>query len=312
MENEEQKLLKSLDDLRARIKGTKEEIRSLELLELEQVITTPRPISTDFSITEDSEDENLFEDQVAYYLSNLENIETESEEELLYLLPTPDTKNFDNLLLRLKLETIRKIKAINDLVCEDDTLTLEDLTFVKEQIDINKRLLTVIDKYMQEPELIAENTQNKLILVPSTTGKITPLEHLKNIPIDLYPSITSLLESIKNGTFKNVRHFFTGSISEVRDLSRGTRILFDRVGPDSYAVIGILVKKTQQNSAYRERTSNLARNYQTVLPGLKTAMMEDGFEEERTFQEKCLWEALKTDDKEKRGNSYGKNRRKSK
>ena len=122
METEEQKLLKSLDDLRARIKGTKEEIRSLELLQLEQVITTPRPISTDFSITEDSEDENLFEDQVAYYLSNLENIETESEEELLYLLPTPDTKNFDNLLLRLKLETIRKIKAINDLVREDHTL----------------------------------------------------------------------------------------------------------------------------------------------------------------------------------------------
>jgi len=64
METEEQKLLKYLDDLRARIKGTKEEIRSLELLQLEQVITTPRPISTDFSITEDSEDENdaIFED----------------------------------------------------------------------------------------------------------------------------------------------------------------------------------------------------------------------------------------------------------
>ena len=114
-----------------------------------------------------------------------------------------------------------------EAVIKDDSLTLEDLTFVKEQIDVNKRLLTVIDKYIQEPELIAENTQNKLILVPSTTGKITPLEHLKNIPIDLYPSITSLLESIKNGTFKNVRHFFTGSISEVRDLSRGTRILFE-------------------------------------------------------------------------------------
>lgn len=307
---EEKVLLQQLDTLRKKTQKKKDMIRSLELLELEQVISRPSNYHIETIEIEEEQESSVFEDQVDYYLRNLETLETESEEDFIHLLPSPITPNFINLILRLKLETMKKIRAIHSLTEEVNDFAPEELEYIKQQIELNRKILSLIDTYLKTPELITEAPQNKLILVPTKTGKIAPLEHLKDIPIDFYPSIASLLESIKNNTFKNVRHFYTGSISEVRDLNNKTRVLFDRLGPDTYAIIGILVKKTKQNSAYRERTAALVRNYQMNYPTIQEAMATPSFEEKRVQQEESLWQVLNRK-QAKGGEVHAKTKRRS-
>ena len=68
-----------------------------------------------------------------------------------------------------------------------------------------------------------------------------------------------MLKSIEEGTFKNVKKLTsnnngTAGISEVKGFKR--RVIFDRVGPNTYVVIGIYTKKSNKDKSYLDPLKN--------------------------------------------------------
>lgn len=82
---------------------------------------------------------------------------------------------------------------------------------------------------------------------------------------EIYDSIEMLLNSLKNGEFKNIKNFNnngkTKGLLELRDLTNRTRLLFDIVGYKKYCVIGAIVNKTSTNTLYKERLINRYSKY---------------------------------------------------
>ena len=76
-----------------------------------------------------------------------------------------------------------------------------------------------------------------------------------------YSSINKLLNSIINGTFKNITKFTDiPGLLEVRDISNQTRIIFERV-TDGYMIIGAITNKAETNKLYSERLRNRFKTY---------------------------------------------------
>lgn len=262
----------------------------------ESVVTT--------STSEPIEEENPFEDAVEFYLDNLDALTTiSSDSEIMHLLPSKNNTNYKDLLLRLKLEINKKLTSINVVAQEFTDLTKEELEYIKGEIILQQRKIAQIDLALQDTSVLtAEKVSNKLIFVPTPNGNIRLLEDFNVIASDYNQSFFSLLDSIQKGTFKNVKRFTsnnakTSGISEVRDIGTGARILFDRIGPDTYAIITGFVKKTMSNKGYQEQLENRIQNYRNMLPGIQSLLGREEFEEEQSKIEKEVWSRLKLEEK---------------
>lgn len=262
----------------------------------ESVVTT--------STSEQVEEENPFEDAVEFYLDNLDALTTiSSDSEIMHLLPSKNNTNYKDILLRLKLEINKKLTSINVVTQEFTDLTKEELEYIKGEIILQQRKIAQIDLALQDTSVLtAEKVSNKLIFVPTPNGNIRLLEDFNVIASDYNQSFFSLLDSIQKGTFKNVKRFTssnakTSGISEVRDIGTGARILFDRIGPDTYAIITGFIKKTMSNKGYQEQLENRIQNYRNMLPGIQSLLGSEEFEEEQSKIEKEVWSRLKPEEK---------------
>lgn len=234
--------------------------------------------SEEIHLTNDSEEETeeySFEDEVDFYLNSLGSVTIEMEdEEIIRLLPSKKNSNYQNLLFRLKLEAIKSLESIHDLLLELPSLKESEAEYLKQEKLIERRKINAIDQVLTNDNTKEEEIKNKLVFVPTSGGNIRILEELQNISKEHYPSFLELIESIKNNTFKNVKRFSRvdkkmSGISEVRDISTGARVIFDRIGLDTYAIITSFMKKTSHNKGYQNQLTNKTLNYKNMLPAIK-------------------------------------------
>lgn len=79
------------------------------------------------------------------------------------------------------------------------------------------------------------------------------------VPTDYYEGFLELIKSIEDGTFKNVKYLTSGNnktagIAEVKGFKK--RVIFDRVGYNTYAILGIFIKKSDKDKSYLEPLKN--------------------------------------------------------
>lgn len=273
----EKRLLAVMNQNKKTISLMRKEIEKLQKAsegqeENEFVIKDTKELEKEPSEEESIEESTVFEDEVNFYLSEIDSITEENlEEQLETALPVRENYNYEKLLLRLKLELLKNIREVKELLGEEHkNITKEDLQEFQEEIILNQRKIQGIEKALSKTknqEEKKESVQNKLIFVPTTGGNIRVLEEIaKKIPNDYYEKFITLFDSIKDGTFKNVKRFTSNNalfgICEVK--TSNTRVLFDRLDQHTYAIISAFVKKTTKDKGYQESMKKSIGDYKMM------------------------------------------------
>lgn len=232
---------------------------------------TKKPIIVEQPISEEKvlkpEIDEDFENEVDYYLSQIKELKLASiDEDFEKSIPSRKHYQYERILNRLKLESLRTLKEIKDLLGEEG-LTTEDISVFQSEYSLELKKIELINKALapqKEEELGEEKTENKLIFVPTQGGDIRILEEIDSMPSEYYERFLGLFQSIKDGTFKNAQRF-TGNnelagLCEVKDFK--VRVIFVRLNRDSYAVISSFIKKSDNDKAYR---ASVVRKYSEFL-----------------------------------------------
>ncbi len=282
----------------------KSEIERLNIEKVNQDSLKKQPdISTNPKTDYDHSSQTVnqdFEDEVNYYLEEIKKISysQDMEEQIKEILPTQKNYHYQKIDLRIQAELLKIIKEINELImAEEDSMTIEDLQEFKEEIKENQAKIKIISK-LQKITNIQEQTveRNHLIFVPTENGNIRLLEELKKIDSTYYEGFKGLLESIKDGSFKNVKRFERvnrkmSGVSEVKDFK--IRVVFDRIGPHDYAIISAFVKKSDMDKSYAETLQEKIYYYRRQANKLKQQLNDDEFRAMNQRTEEEIYRRLK-------------------
>lgn len=230
---------------------------------------------------EPSKDED-FESEIEYYYSTIKDLSLDNlEEQMLAALPSRKNYQYQRILLRIKAEIMRNIKELKEFLSEEE-VSLADALELKDEFTLEKGKMSIIDKQLssnnlglEEPSTIEENN---MIFVPTTGGNIRVLEEIDRIDPDYYERFYGLFQSIKDGTFKNVKRFSRNSdlagLCEVRDFK--TRVVFKRINQNTYAIITAFIKKSDSDKGYRNMLSSRYKDYQ----GMEDKLIEKSSDED--------------------------------
>ena len=265
---------------------TREEIRKLKAAAKPKTATPSIIIDNSKTEEQPAVDRSDFEDEVEYYYSQVKEITPATMGEKLHLcVPKRTNKNFEKIILRLKLESLRNIREINEVIRE--YLSVEDpeeMQMFKDEILFEQQKIAFYDQLLspvkEEVEQVEEEEQsNRMIFVPTNGGNIRILDEIDHIPDTFYDLFLELFLSIKDGSFKNVKRFtnnaaLTGLV-EVKNPQ--SRVVFARLNENTYAIITAFVKKTQRDKGYLDSLKNKAADYKAISEILKRNLSNPEF-----------------------------------
>lgn len=297
----EDKLLDVLDNNRKIAFELRKQLQELQ----KPVKKVKQQTSKPAVIGKECQDENTFENEIDFYLNNLDSITINMlEEDIIHLLPPRRKANYQEIILRLKLECNKNLRELREFINMEETQKVEEVKSIQNKVQLERKKLGILNQLLllQPIEKEENPIKNRFVFVPTPGGNIRVLEEIASIPADFYPSFLALFQSIEDGTFKGVKRFGTSNvkiagISEVRDVANKTRIVFDRIGPDTYAIITAFTKKVMQSHGYHEQLERKIGNYRTYFPTLKANLENKEFLEEQELYTQELWSKLNHSEK---------------
>ena len=299
----EDKLLKILDENRKKALGLNQKLK-----ELQETPKKPETLTPPSSVEKTVQEENTFENEIDFYLNNLNSItQNMSEEDIMHLLPPRRKANYQEIILRLKLECMKSLRELREFMEKEDSLKSEDLDSIQMGVELERKKLETINQLLllQPIEKEESSIKNHFVFVPTSGGNIRVLDEIDNIPTEFYTSFMTLFQSIQDGTFKGVKRFTSNvkiaGISEVRDVANQTRVVFDRIGPDTYAIITAFTKNVMQSHGYNEQLERKIGNYRSWLPRIKENLKNPEFLKEQELYEQELWNKLNSSEKGQTG-----------
>ena len=277
------------------------------LAELEKSSIQEETILTLRTPQSKQEKDTRFEDEINYYLSELNDIQLkELKEKFEDALPSRSNKRYKKILLRLKAEHYRHIKEINDLVEQSkDDITLDDLETFKENIKLEEEKIKLIEKNLNKKQSKKQQkpVENRMIFVPTSGGNIRALDEISSISMEYYPEFIELFDSIKDGSLKNIKKFTNNNLNingvfEVRGLKNGTRVVIDRLDKNTFAIITAFFKRCNSDSAYKESLRVKVSNYKKVKEQLINNLNNEEFLKLHDGYEKDLYRMLGSEEKQ--------------
>ncbi len=236
-------------------------------------------------------DDESFEDDILYYLSELFSLATGcTKEEIKSILPGKDDYDYENILLRLMAELVKENGQITKLTSEEE-MSMEDKEELNNEIKENSRRQTILKKLLLEREKEEEtqiSEENRLVFMPTQTGNPCIISELKHIDPEYYEGFIGLFDSIISGKFKNRKRLSSNSAAsgllEVKDFK--IRVVFSRLGPKEYCVITAFTKKTDNNKDYQEQLNLRAASFKKMESVLKENIQNEDFMQlQATYQE---------------------------
>lgn len=262
-------LMQTLDDNKREYMFKQKEIKRLKKIAIpeKKSIILPRKENSNTTPRRKPKINKLEEEM----MSHIQKFQSANPSELKDILPSKANGNYQNIIFRLRLESIKTISEINEIITQyEEELTLEELKYYKKELrkeqDKQNILITVLEPE-QQTKLPEEKIENDFIFAPTQGGNIRVLEELeKNIPREYYESFLGLIESMKKGVFKNMRKVHGPSINtrgfyEVRDIIGGTRLFVDKIDDNKIVLISAFVKKTDSNNNYYNTVQMKIREY---------------------------------------------------
>ncbi len=248
-------------------------------------------------VKEDSD----FEDTIKYFLQDYTLLEEGFDKEDLFdMLPSKNLYRFKDILYRLIAESYKEIKILNEFA-NDSTIITSDLEDIKSLILNEKRKIALVKEYLNKKEEKVEvnEEKNSLILVPTTGGNIRILSELENMPIEYIPLFRELIDSIVDGTFKNVKSFNNNNslngVSEVK--GPGVRIVFKRLSKNKYALITAFIKRSNNDAGYLDSLKSKVADFRLIQDSLKSCVDNQKFIEENNMYVSELYRLLGQDEK---------------
>lgn len=241
----------------------------------------PEHIFSKSKIKEEEKIDEAFELDIKGYLKELNKLTLENiDEKIFSILPDKNNYEFTRIIYRLQLEVLKNINELEEFM-EEEKANLTDIDKYEfdEEKDLEEKKLTYLKSTLITEEEKDEKIENTLIFVPTTGGNIRVLNELEKIPVEYYETFFDLLISIKNGSFKNSRHFINNAnlsgIMEVKGFQ--TRILYERLAKNKYAVITAFIKKTNVDRGYLESIYQKTKDYFNVKENIKALLDNEEF-----------------------------------
>lgn len=294
-------ILDNIEDLERKIREKKEELKKLKFERIQKNVIEPKQEKTivDQAI---EEQEDSFEEEISFFMINYRLLrENFTDLEIKAILPSKRHKEYNNILLRLSLESVKEIKELKELLRTTD-LAEEEKKECERLISIEERKINYIRSSLlesikdDEQEMLEE--KNNIILVPTISGNIRIIDELEHIPSEYYEGFKELINSIIDGTFKNVRVFTNDNnligISEVKAFK--IRVVFTRLNYNTYALITAFVKKSDNDKLYHESLANKVFDYFLIENDLKNNITDEQFLSENEIQVQKMWDVLSPKD----------------
>lgn len=247
-----------------------------------------------------------FEDQIKYYLQDYSFLEEDFTDEDFYdVLPSENNYRYKDILLRLIAESIKEIKEYEEIM-SDGNNSKKDLEDIKNNIEIEYRKIKLIRKALNkknsEVNKKEESEKNNLVLVPTTGGNIRVISELKNMPQEYIPLFKELINSIVDGTFKGVKAFRHHNdlvgIGEVRKF--GVRVVFKRISKKTYAIITAFIKRSTNDTGYRESLVSKCVDFRQIQDQLKNNLENEEFIKENDKYVEELYNVLNQEEKKEK------------
>ncbi len=243
-----------------------DEERKLEIFETDEIVEEKESIDDEF------------EDEIDFYLNDYLYISDNfTMDELINILPNKNNYRFNDIIMRLYAESL---KAMNEyrMLAKDDDNSKEDLAEISKALVAEKRKMSCLLEIINHKDDIKEkDNKNKLFLIPNSTGSVKILDDLRSEDASFYPSFLELINSIEDGTFKNVKRFKNNNdlvgVCEVKGYQ--VRVVFARIDKDTYGLITALVKKQDNDSNYRNFLKKRISEYRKVCPSLKKYISDE-------------------------------------
>lgn len=227
-----------------------------------------------------------------------------SKEDLLDILPSFQDYHFKDIIFRLKAEIVREEKEINELINEDN-FSEEELEELRKLLVEQERRKKILDD-IEKDEKIVDDTDdvavNKVVLIPSRSGKIRIFDELSNVPIEYRTRFLELINSIINGSFKNFKRFVSNDnllgFCEVRGFQ--TRVIFRRISKDTYALVSAFIKKSDNSYGYRDYLTARILEYRAVEKQIKENLDNEDFMNQNNLYVEELLDLLGSKEKGKK------------
>ena len=241
----------------------------------------------------------IVDEETQYYFNEFMNLKI-NELETEYLSTLPSIKNeryweiINIILLQLNLILKDWYECIQEL-----ELKKEEYEAAREEInDIYNRRRLLIDAFYQkddeDEDQETENIENQLLFLKTDAGNIQAIEEIKNIDPSFYERIAELLNSIKDGTFKNVKRLTENDkvkgIPEVKGYQ--VRVVFERISSNQYVIISIFTKKSNSDRAYRQYLESKISYYKKNKDVIKKICTNPEYIEENLDIDTKLFELL--------------------
>ena len=295
-------MISLLDRKRRTAEIKREEINKLssaiKSIETNKTETSEEVLDIDFN---DEVEEDNFEEEVEYYISEFFSLKKYDKDSIIDVLPSPNNYDYERIVLRIIAELTHDIKDLKEIVITDSSnMSIDDLNEYKDEIISSYNKVSILKEilFTEEKTEEQEDKKNKLIFVPiKGSEKIRVFEELKDVPDEECEGFIELLESIKNGTFKNIRRFvnnesLNGAL-EVKGYQ--VRILFQRLSKDCYAIISMFIKKQQNDSGYRKSLKLKYIEYKDMEKSLKESIKDPDFMKKQQEYEEELFKRLGND-----------------
>lgn len=278
-----EEILSFLDAKRISAEKKREEIKKLRsAIESTKIVKTNTFEEVKEEISTEKEDNDDFEKEVEYYLSDFMSLESYDKESIEDVLPSRSNYNYEKIVLRIMAEITHDIRDINEIIHSDDyPIDWQELVEYKEELlSLTNKRNTLKEILLFKEDEVVDEKKNKLIFLPiKGTDEYRIFDELKYIPQEEYEGFLELFESIKNGTFKNARRFtnnvdLNGAL-EVK--GHQIRVVYKRLSKDCYGIVSMFMKKTQNSTEYRATLINRYSEYKSIEKELKENIKDPDF-----------------------------------
>lgn len=235
-------------------------------------------LSVDISDTSKTYDDSFnIDETVDYYFEIIDSLNSEDNDKLttdiFEALPSKNSQYYDEIFFNIQLRLLKNVKEIREFIEEIDEINKDDLEDLKQELNLNIAKIQAINDIKNKSSDIeeTEDARNNLIFVPTSGGNIRVLDELSSIDGEYLEGFRGLINSIRDGSFKNVKRFHssnnkTAYASEVKDYK--IRVVFDRIGPHEYALITAFIKKSDNDIGYQRTLISKIRNYMNIKNSL--------------------------------------------
>ncbi len=278
-------ILGKLDDNATKAQITREKIKKLKAEVIPEQNITAQTEKYPFQETKEEQipEDEIFEDEVGSYIADYDRLKFDfAEDDLMGILPSPTDYRYLDIIRRLQAESIKSILFYKEVIFQEE-VDKEELEGIKELIKLENRKKTALTKILEaEKDVTREEAKNKIVLVPTSTGNIRVLEELKAVPMEFRESFKKLIDSIIDGSFKNQKNFKNNrKLSGFQEVKgHQVRIVYDRIGLDTYGLITAFIKKKNNSKGYRESLENKFADYKSIKEDLKEIYQTEEFQQE--------------------------------